>query len=112
VLKQGCPLKGTKPFGPFVFPREILVEPNVFHSRVDEWTDRLAGYPMLGISPDRDIPSGWRDIGGPCGSLPTAPEKAARKPARKAGVLAHEDKVPREMDSLLEERRFELSVPP
>ena len=47
MLKQGCPLKGTKPFGPFVFPREILVEPNVFHSPVDEWTDRLAGFPML-----------------------------------------------------------------
>ena len=47
MLKQGCPLKGIKPFGPFVFPREILVEPNVFHSSVDEWTDRWAGFPML-----------------------------------------------------------------
>ena len=31
------------------------------------------------------------------------PGKAARKPARKAGVLDHEDKVPRETDSPLEE---------
>ena len=35
MLKQGCLLTGTKPFGLFVFPREILVELNVFHSPVD-----------------------------------------------------------------------------
>ena len=36
---------------------------------------------------------------------------APRKPARKAGVLAREDKVPRETDSLLERDGFEPSVP-
>jgi hypothetical protein len=37
--------------------------------------------------------------------------RAGRKPARKAEVLAHEDKVPRETDSPLEGDGFELSVP-
>jgi hypothetical protein len=37
---------------------------------------------------------------------------AAQKPARKAGVLDHEDNVTRETDSLLEEEGFEPSVPP
>jgi hypothetical protein len=36
---------------------------------------------------------------------------AARKPARKAGVLDHEDRVPRETDSPLEGAGFEPSVP-
>jgi hypothetical protein len=36
---------------------------------------------------------------------------AACKPARKAGVLDHEDKVTRETDSLLEGEGFEPSVP-
>ena len=36
---------------------------------------------------------------------------AACKPARKAGVLDHEDKVTRETDSLLEGDGFEPSVP-
>jgi hypothetical protein len=36
---------------------------------------------------------------------------AAQKPARKAGVLAHEDKVPPETDSPLEGAGFEPSVP-
>jgi hypothetical protein len=36
---------------------------------------------------------------------------AACKPARKAGVLDHEDKATRETDSLLEEAGFEPSVP-
>jgi hypothetical protein len=36
---------------------------------------------------------------------------AVWKPARKAGVFAQEDKVPRETDSPLEERGFEPSVP-
>jgi hypothetical protein len=36
---------------------------------------------------------------------------AAQKPARKAGVLAHEDKVPRETDSPLEGKGLEPPVP-
>ena len=37
--------------------------------------------------------------------------RAGRKPAWKAEVLAHEDKVPRETNSPLEGNGFELSVP-
>src|SRR6266404_7948122 len=55
---------------------------------------------------------GRRDVGGPCGSLPTAPGTQPGTPARKAGVLVtHEDKVPRETDSPLEGSGFEPSVP-
>ena len=39
-------------------------------------------------------------------------ENAASKPARKAGVLDPEEKVPRETDSPVEGRGFEPSVPP
>src|SRR6266853_5542629 len=48
---------------------------------------------------------------GPRGSLPTAPGTQPGTPARKAGVLTHEDKVPRETDSPLEGDGFEPSVP-
>ena len=64
-----------------------------------------------GIWPDRDIAAGWRDVGGPCGSLPTAPRTQPGNPRGKPRFLTPEDKVPRETDSPLEGGGFEPSVP-
>jgi hypothetical protein len=52
----------------------------------------IAGKCGTGIWPDRDIAPGWRDIGGPCGSLPTAPGTQPGNPRGKPGFLTTEIK--------------------
>jgi hypothetical protein len=37
------------------------------------------------VTGHRDIAAGWRDVGGPCGSLPTAPERSPETRAESRG---------------------------